>query len=219
MTSSSSLSAQAARRAAAEGTVIDDGKHGLVIKWTVAQKSGNLLLGKHPWQPLRLTHLWKHESARLLKPHHLVVCLQSEHRVLEERQTATVLLQECRQIVVDVCLCELLRQLLEKQHCLSNLQAIVIDTAVCILCQTQLFSEKRNAVTEFGYGRNCLVQCIIGHGLFWVKGNNDGVVREVPSAPSPFKETQKISEIVWWKVISRRTLAFFTAGEKLVQQN
>ena len=101
----------------------------------------------------------------------------------------------------------------EKQHCLSNLQAIIINTVVCILCQTQLFSEKRNAVTEFGYGRNCLVQCIIGHGLFWVKGNNDGVVREVPSAPSPFKETQKISEIVWWKVISRRTLAFFTAGE------
>ena len=55
------------------------------------------------------------ESARLLKPHHLVVCLQSEHRVLEKRQAATVLLQECRQIVVDVCLCELLRQLLEKQ--------------------------------------------------------------------------------------------------------
>ena len=27
-----------------------------------------------------------------------------------------------------------------------------------------------------------------------------------------------MSEIVWWKVISRRTLAFFTAGGKLVQQ-
>ena len=27
-----------------------------------------------------------------------------------------------------------------------------------------------------------------------------------------------MSEILWWRVISRRTLAFFTAGEKLVQQ-
>ncbi len=50
------------------------------------------------------------------------------------------------------------------QHCLSNLQAIIINTVVCILCQTQLFSEKRNAVTEFWYGRYSLVQCIIGHG-------------------------------------------------------
>ena len=28
-----------------------------------------------------------------------------------------------------------------------------IDTAVCILCQTQLFCEKRNAVPEFRYSR------------------------------------------------------------------
>ena len=65
-------------------------------------------------------------------------------------------------------------------------EASVSCTAVCILCQTQLFSEKRNAVTEFGYGRNCLVQCIIGHGVFWVKGNNDGGVREVPVSSFTF---------------------------------
>ena len=53
---------------------------------------------------------------------------------------------------------------------LSNLQAIVINTVVCILCQTQLFSEKRNAVTEFGYSRDRLVQCIIGHGYLWWRG-------------------------------------------------
>ena len=52
--------------------------------------------------------------------------------------------------------------LLEKQHCLSNLQAIIINTVVCILCQTQLFSEKRNAVTEIGNGRDRLVQSILG---------------------------------------------------------
>ena len=78
----------------------------------------------------------------------------------------------------------------EKQHCLSNFQAIIINTVVCILCQTQLFSEKRNAVTEFGYGRNCLVQCIIGHGVSWVEGINDGVVKCVSRhLPPPFKET------------------------------
>ena len=136
-----------------EGTVVDNGKQGLVIQGTVAEKTGNLLLGEHPWESLRLAHFWKHETVRLLKPHHLVVGLQSEHSVLEERDAATVLGKECGQVVVDVCLGELLRQLIEKQHCLSNLQAIIINTAVCILCQTQLFSEKRNAVTEFGYSR------------------------------------------------------------------
>ena len=39
---------------------------------------------------------------------------------------------------------------------------------------------------------NSLVQCIIGHGVFGVKGDNDGFVKRVPSAPSPFKETQYI---------------------------
>ena len=53
----------------------------------------------------------------------------------------------------------------EKQHCLSNFQAIVIDTAVCILCQTQFLSKKRNAVPEFRYSRDRLVQCSIGHFL------------------------------------------------------
>ena len=53
---------------------------------------------------------------------------------------------------------------------LSNLQAIVINTVACILCQTQLFSEKRNAVTEFGYSRDLLVQCSIG--LFFCGGGD-----------------------------------------------
>ena len=144
---------EAACLANPEGTVVDNGKQGLVIQGTVAEKTGDLLLGEHSWQSLWLAHFWKHETVWLLKPHHLVVGLQSEHCVLEEREAATVLVQERRQIVVDVTLCELLRQLLEKQHCLSNLQAIIINTVVCILCQTQLFSEKRNAVTEFGYSR------------------------------------------------------------------
>lgn len=63
----------------------------------------------------------------------------------------------------------------EKQHCLSNFQAIVIDTAVCILCQTQLLSKKRNAVPEFGYSRDRLVQCCIGHGYLWWRGLMTGL--------------------------------------------
>ena len=54
------------------------------------------------------------------------------------------------------------------QQCLSNFQAIVIDTAVCILCQTQLLSKKRNAVPEFDEV-SCLVQCSIGHGNLWCR--------------------------------------------------
>ena len=163
-----------------EGAVVDDGKQGFVVQGTVAEKTGNLLLGEHPWESLRLAHFWKHETVRLLKPHHLVVGLQSEHSVLEERDAATVLGKECGQVVVDVCLGELLRQLIEKQHCLSNLQAIIINTAVCILCQTQFFSEKRNAVPEFGYSRDRLVQCCIGHIILWWRGLMTGLLSVCP---------------------------------------
>ena len=144
---------EAACLADPEGAVVDDGKQGLVVQGAVAEKAGNLFLGEHSRQPLRLAHGREYETSRLLKPHHLVVGLQSEYGVLEEGQAATVFVQKCRQIVVDVRLCELIRQLFEEQHCLSNFQAIVIDTAVCILYQTQFLSKKRNAVPEFGYSR------------------------------------------------------------------
>ena len=74
----------------------------------------------------------------------------------------------------------------EKQHCLSNFQAIIINTVVCILCQTQLFSEKRNAVTEFGYSRDRLVQCCIGHGNLWWRGLMTGGLSVFPSSSSTF---------------------------------
>ena len=144
---------EAACLADPEGAVVDDGKQGFVVQGAVVDKTSNLFLGEHSRQPLRLAHGREYETSRLLKPHHLVVGLQSEYGVLEEGQAATVFVQECRQIVVDVRLCELIRQLFEEQHCLSNFQAIVIDTAVCILCQTQFLSKKRNAVPEFGYSR------------------------------------------------------------------
>lgn len=147
-------------------TVIYESKQCLVIQGTVAQEPCDLFLGEYPWKLLWLAYLGQYKSARLLEPHNLVVSLQSEDRMLEEREAVALLVQDSREIVVDVCLCELFRQLFEKQHRLCNLQAVVIDTAVRILCETQLFSEKRNAVPEFGYSRNRLVQCSIRHGVF-----------------------------------------------------
>lgn len=170
-----------------EGVVVDDGKQGLVVQGAVAEKTGNLLLGEHPWESLRFAHWREYKTARLLKPHHLVVGLQSEYGVLEEGQAATVLGKECGQVVVDVCLCELIWQLFEEQHCLSNLQAIIINTVVCILCQTQFLSKKRNAVPECGNSRDRLVQCIIGHGYLWWRGLMTEVLREkTRHLPSPF---------------------------------
>ena len=169
---------ETARLTNPEGAVVDECKKGLVVQGsTVCEKSGYLLLGEHPWQSLRLAHLWKNESFGLLVAHGIVVGLESEDRVLEEGEATTVLGKECGQIVVDVCLCELLRQLIEKQHSLSNLQAIIINTVVCILCDAQLFSKQFNTFPKIGNGCNSLVQSIFGHGNCGVKGNNDGVVK------------------------------------------
>ena len=52
--------------------------------------------------------------------------------------------------------------------------------------------DKNNSFSKVGDGCYSLVQCIIGHGVFGVKGDNDGFVKRVLSAPSPFKETQNI---------------------------
>ena len=60
---------------------------------------------------------------------------------------------------------------------------------VCILCDAQLFSKQFDTFPKIGNGFYSLVQCIICHVF------------------------------LWWKVISRRTLAFFTAGGKLVQHS
>ena len=69
-----------------------------------------------------------------------------------------------------------------------------IDTAVCILCQTQFFNKKRNAVSEFGYSRDRLVQCSIGHGYLWWRGLMTGLLREKrPVISLHLLEKRKIS--------------------------
>ena len=79
----------------------------------------------------------------------------------------------------------------EKQHCLSNFQAIVINTVVCILCDAQFFSKQFDTFPKIGNGFYSLVQCVIGHGFFVVEGINDVVVKgkKTRHLPSPFRET------------------------------
>ena len=54
-----------------------------------------------------------------------------------------------------------------EEYRLRNLQAIIINAVVCILYEMLLFSKQLNAVPEFGYSRNGLVQNCIGHGIVW----------------------------------------------------
>ena len=64
----------------------------------------------------------------------------------------------------NVILCEIVRQLLEIQRCLRNLELVVIDTVLGILGQTQLFMEKRNAVFKIRHNRACLVYECLRYG-------------------------------------------------------
>ena len=78
----------------------------------------------------------------------------------------------------------------EKQHCLSNFQAIVINTVVCILCDAQFFSKQFDTFPKIGNGFYSLVQCVIGHVFLWWRGLMTGGVREkTRHLPPPFKET------------------------------
>ena len=43
---------------------------------------------------------------------------------------------------------------------LSNLQAIVINTVVCILCDVQFFSKQFDTFPKIGNGFYSLVQCV-----------------------------------------------------------
>ena len=100
------IPSETARLTNPEGAVVDECKKGLVVQGsTVCEKSGYLLLGEHPWQSLRLAHLWKNESFGFLVAHSIVVGLESEDRVLEEGEATTVLGKECGQIVVESLAC------------------------------------------------------------------------------------------------------------------
>ena len=132
--------------------------------------------------------------------------------MFEMRDCVTVPVQEHRQIVIDICLCKVIRKLLKIQYSLCNLQAVVVDTAVGILGQTKFFGKQRtdakpsaiqaclvmvevrrrktklNAVPEFGNSFNRLVQGIVGHGVLWCRGLMAGLLRESRHLPAPLNK-------------------------------
>ena len=107
--------------------------------------------------------------------------------MLEKGNTVAIPVQKHSQIVIDVCLCKIVRKFLEIQYRLRNLQTVVVDTAVGILGQTKFLCEKRtdakpsaiqtclemaevrrrktklNAIAVSWYGLNRLVQMSFVH--------------------------------------------------------
>ena len=102
-------------------------------------KSSDLLLREHPWKPLGFADFWKDKPFGFFKAHDFVVLLQPKHGMLEMGNTVAIPVQKHRQIVIDICLCEIIRKLLKIQYSLGNLQAVVVDTTVGILSQTKFF--------------------------------------------------------------------------------
>ena len=147
-----------------ECTVVGKRQQSLVVQPAAMDKPGHTALGEYSGKFLRLAHFWKHQSSGLFKSHDLVVVLQSEHRVFEEGDAVPFQVQQRGEISFDVILCEIVRQLLEIQRCLRNLELVVIDTVLGILGQTQLFMEKRNAVFKIRHNRACLVYECLRHG-------------------------------------------------------
>ena len=129
------------------------------------KKKCNLLLGEDPWKSLGFTDTRKDKSSRLLDPHDLVVFLQPEYGMLEKGNTVTVPVQKHRQVIFDVFLGEIVRQLVEIQHSLRNLQPLVIDSTIRVLSQAEFLSEKRNAITVSWYGFDRHVQSVFVHNV------------------------------------------------------
>jgi hypothetical protein len=161
---------EAASLANPESTVIDGGEQCFVIQVTETDKPFYLFLREHTREPLGLAYLGQDKSSRFFESHALVVVLQSKHGMLEMRNSVTVPVQEHRQIVIDICLCKVIRKFLKIQYGLGYLQTVVVDTAVGILGQTKFFSEKRYAFLKIGNSFNRPVQSVVGHGVLWCRG-------------------------------------------------
>ena len=115
-------------------------------------------LREHTGKSLGFADTRQDESSGFLKSHVLVVVLQSENRMLKERQTVAIPVQEHSQIVIDICLCEIVRKLSQIQYRLRNLQAIGVDSTVRVLSQAEFLCKKRNSLCESRHGLNGLVQ-------------------------------------------------------------
>ena len=91
--------------------------------------------------------------------------MQSKHRMLKEGDAVSFLIQQRGEISLNVILCKIVRQFLEVQYSLRNLELVVIDTVLSTLSDTQFFIETRNAVFKFRHNRVCLVYECVRHGI------------------------------------------------------
>ena len=131
--------------------------------------------------------------------------------MLKERQAVAIPVQEHRQIVIDICLCKIVRELLKIQYRLRNLQAIGVDRTVRILSQAEFLSKKRtdakqsaiqaclvmaevrrrktklNAIAVSWYGLNRLVQMSFVHDSFVVQGLLTGLLEAHRHLPALYK--------------------------------
>ena len=183
-----------------ESTVIDGGEQCLVIQVTETDKPSHLFLREYTREPLRFAYLREDESSRFLEAHTFVVVLQSKHGMLEMRDSVAVPVQEHRQIVVNICLRKVVGKFPEIQYGLSNLQTVVVDTAVGILGQTKFFCKQRYTVPEFGNRFNRPVQGVIGHGVLWCRGIMNGGVKNSVISLHLYIERKIELNVIWWAV-------------------
>ena len=131
--------------------------------------------------------------------------------MLKERQAVAIPVQEHSQIVIDICLCEIVRKFLKIRDCLSNLQTIGVDRTVRVLGQAEFLSKKRTdakpsairarlgmaevrrrkteliAIAVSWYGLNRLVQMSFVHDSFVVQGLLTGLLEAHRHLPALYK--------------------------------
>ena len=82
--------------------------------------------------------------------------------MLEMRNSVTVPVQEHRQIVIDICLCKVIRKFLKIQYGLGYLQTVVVDTAVGILGQTKFSQNSEMRSSNLGIAAIALSKYVLG---------------------------------------------------------
>lgn len=95
--------------------------------------------------------------------------------MFEIGNTVAIPVQEHRQVALNICLREIVRELVKIQYGLGNLQAVVIDSTIRVLSQAEFLCKKRNSFFEFRNGLNGLVQISFVH-IFWCRVLMSGFV-------------------------------------------
>ena len=149
-----------------ESAVVGKCQQGFVIESAAFKKPCDTALGENPGKFLRFLYFGENQPSGLFKSHDFVIVLQSKHSVLKEGDTVPLLIHQRGEVSFDVILSKIVRQFLDVNHSLRNLELVVIDTMLSILSDTQLFIEARNAVFKFRHNRVCLVYECLRHGNF-----------------------------------------------------